>query len=198
MDYMAELTAIANSHNGIIETKTATQHGISAPVLSAFCKKGEIVRVGRGRYALYDDMEDEFLMISLRCKKAVFSHATALYLNGVSDDMPFIQTITVPANCVIPKELYGKCNVFYIRPSWYELGLSTVEIDTGRTVPVYNLERTICDIIRDREELGMYFFDALELIGPCYCDLFTTMGYAEMMRMYRDFDEYMDVLQGAW
>ena len=72
MDYMAELTAIANSHNGIIETKTATQHGISAPVLSAFCKKGEIVRVGRGRYALYDDMEDEFLMISLRCKKAVF------------------------------------------------------------------------------------------------------------------------------
>ena len=38
MDYMVELAAIANANGGIIETKTAAQHGISKAILYMLCK----------------------------------------------------------------------------------------------------------------------------------------------------------------
>ena len=37
MDYMTELTAIAKTHGGIIETKIAAQHGISKAMLYKLC-----------------------------------------------------------------------------------------------------------------------------------------------------------------
>ena len=45
MDYMDELTAIAKSHGGIIETKIAAQHGISKAMLYKLCKEDMIHRI---------------------------------------------------------------------------------------------------------------------------------------------------------
>lgn len=39
MDYMTELTAIAKTHGGIIETKIAAQRGISKAMLYKLCKE---------------------------------------------------------------------------------------------------------------------------------------------------------------
>lgn len=198
MAFLAELGTIAQENNGIIETKTATKHGISGQVLSALCKKGEICRVGRGRYALYDDVMDKFLSVSLRYPKAVFSHETALYLNGAIDEMPYFLTVTLPASCYeAPDDLACKCNVVYIKTSLLELGKTTVEVAENRVVPVYNMERTICDIIRSVDEFGMDFLlDSLELFQTCGgYDLFTVMLYARKMHMYDELDEYMDALR---
>ena len=42
MDYIAELAAIAKEHGGIIETKSAAQHGISKAMLYKLCKEDRI------------------------------------------------------------------------------------------------------------------------------------------------------------
>ena len=52
MDYIAELTAIAKAHGGIIETNKAAQHGISKAMLSKLCKEGKIHRIVKGQYIL--------------------------------------------------------------------------------------------------------------------------------------------------
>ena len=46
MDYMIELAAIAKSHGGIIETKTAAGHGISKAMLYNLCNRSCEVCVG--------------------------------------------------------------------------------------------------------------------------------------------------------
>ena len=46
MDYMIELAAIAKSHGGIIETKTAAGHGISKAMLYKLCNRSCEVCVG--------------------------------------------------------------------------------------------------------------------------------------------------------
>ena len=52
MDYMTELSAIAKTHGGIIETKIAAQRGISKAVLYKLCKENRIHRMaGRTCYA---------------------------------------------------------------------------------------------------------------------------------------------------
>lgn len=63
MDYIAELTAIAKEHGGIIETKIAAQYGISKAMLYKLCKEDKIHRIVKGQYILPDDMEDELLSI---------------------------------------------------------------------------------------------------------------------------------------
>ena len=64
MDYMTELAAIANKNGGIIETKTAAQHGISKAMLYKLCKAEKIHRIVKGQYVLPEDMQDELLSIS--------------------------------------------------------------------------------------------------------------------------------------
>ena len=85
MDYMTELTAIAKTHGGIIETKIAAQRGISKAMLYKLCKEDKIHRIVKGQYILPDDMQDELLAISNRSERIIFSHETALYLHGISD-----------------------------------------------------------------------------------------------------------------
>ena len=43
MDYMTELSAIAKTHGGIIETKIAAQRGISKAVLTNCARKIEFI-----------------------------------------------------------------------------------------------------------------------------------------------------------
>ena len=54
MDYMTELTAIAKTHGGIIETKIAAQRGISKAMLYKLCKEDKIHRIVKGQYILPD------------------------------------------------------------------------------------------------------------------------------------------------
>ena len=74
---MTELTAIAKTHGGIIETKIAAQRGISKAMLYKLCKEDKIHRIVKGQYILPDDMQDELLAISNRSERIIFSHETA-------------------------------------------------------------------------------------------------------------------------
>ena len=88
MDYVSELTSIAQVHGGIIETRTAVAHGISKAMLSKLCKGNKIHRVAQGQYILPDDLQDELFSITKRSDKIILSHETALFLHGVSDRTP--------------------------------------------------------------------------------------------------------------
>lgn len=69
---MTELSAIAKTHGGIIETKIAAQRGISKAVLYKLCKENRIHRIVKGQYILPDDIQDELLAISNRSNKVIF------------------------------------------------------------------------------------------------------------------------------
>lgn len=164
MDYMTELTAIAKTHGGIIETKIAAQHGISKAMLYKLCKEDKIHRIVKGQYILPDDMQDELLAISNRSERIIFSHETALYLHGISDRTPFEHTVTAPSGCIPSAAIKSECKVYYIKPELFELGKTTLRTPAGNDVPAYNLERTICDVIRSRNKLGTEtFLAALKL-----------------------------------
>ena len=66
MDYIEKLQSIAQNNGGIIETKTAVEHGISRATLSRLCKENRIIRIVKGQYIMPDDMQDELLSISKR------------------------------------------------------------------------------------------------------------------------------------
>ena len=131
MDYMTKLSAIAKSHGGIIETKIAAQHGISRAMLYNLCKENKIHRIVKGQYILPEEMQDELLSISKR---------------------------SAPSGCIPSAAIRTECKVYYIKPELFELGKTTLRTPAGNDVVAYDLERTVCDVIRSRNKIGTETF----------------------------------------
>lgn len=196
MDYMTELTAIAQMHGGIIETRKAAEHGISKAILYKLCKEEKIYRIVKGQYILSDDMQDELLSISKRSRNIIFSHETALFLHGISDRTPFEHTVTAPSDCIPSAAIKSECKVYYIKPELFELGKTNLKTPAGNEVPAYDLERTICDVIRGRNKLGTEtFLAALKLYAASpKKDLNKLHAYATKMRVANILRQYLEVL----
>ena len=157
MDYMMELAAIAREHGGIIQTKVAAQYGISKAMLYKLCKEDRIQRIVKGQYILPDDLPDELLSISKRSENIIFSHETALYLHGISDRTPFEHTVTAPSGCIPSAAIKSECKVYYIKSELFTLGKTVLKTPAGNSVPVYDLERTICDCVRSRNNRDILY-----------------------------------------
>lgn len=196
MDYITELTAIAKKHGGIIEAKTAAQHGISKAMLYKLCKEELISRIAKGQYILPNDLQDELLAIANRSGKIVFSHETALFLHGISERTPFEHTITAPSGCIPSAAIKSECKVYYIKPELFELGKTVLKTPAGNDVPVYDLERTICDAVRSRNKIGTEtFLAALKLYAANpKKDLNKLYSYAKYMRVSNILRQYLKVL----
>ncbi len=196
MDYITELTAIASEHGGIIETKIAAQRGISKAMLYKLCKEDKIYRIVKGQYILPDDMQDELLSISKRSDKIIFSHETALFLHGISDRTPFEHTVTAPSGCIPSAAIKSECKVYYIKPELFELGKTMLKTSAGNEVQAYDLERTICDVIRSRNKLGTEtFLAALKMYAASpQKNLNKLNTYAKQMRVEKVLRQYLEVL----
>ena len=196
MDTMAELTAIAQEHGGLIETKIAVAHGISKAMLSKLYKENRLYRIAQGQYILPDDMPDELLSISKRSEQIIYSHETALFLHGISDRTPFEHTITVPSDYTPSAAIKSQCKVYYIKPELFDLGRTALKTLAGNDVPAYDLERTICDVVRSRNRLGTEtFLSTLKLYAANpKKDLNKLNSYAKKMRVANILRPYLEVL----
>jgi len=158
MDTMDIIESIAEENSGIITNRTALERNVSRATLSYLCAKEKITRIAAGQYIIQNEFEDELYSISLRSSNIVFSHETALFLHGLSDRTPFLHSITAPCGNLPSTSLRGGCKVYTIKPELFELGVTTITTQFGNNVKVYDLERTLCDIVRSRSRVGTETF----------------------------------------
>ena len=97
-------------------------------------------------------------IMQLKKRKIVFSHATALFLHGLTTRNPITYDVTVPQgyNTATLKKI--GCHVHSIRPSLYDLGLTTVPSVFGNTLSVYDIERTLCDMVKDKKRQDLFVY----------------------------------------
>lgn len=191
-----ELVKLSKLNKGIITTKAAAASGISRSMLSKLCVMGKIERISQGQYIMPGEMEDEMYSISLRNKRIVFSHETALFLHGLSDRVPLVHAVTAPANCVPPSSIREACKVYYIKPEMFSLGKTQLKTPAGNMVPAYDMERTICDAIRSRNRMGIetVLFAVKAYVKSPYKDLNELRKFAEALRIGNVLRRYLEVL----
>lgn len=196
MDHMTQLTAIASKHGGIIEAKIAAQHGISKAMLYKLCKDEKIHRIVKGQYILPDDLQDELLSISKRSDKIIFSHETALFLHGISDRTPFEHTITAPSGCIPSAAIKAECKVYYIKAELFDMGRTLLKTPAGNEVQAYDLERTVCDVVRSRNKLGTEtFLTALKMYAASPKKNLNKLNtYAKQLHVEKILRQYLEVL----
>ena len=196
MDFISEITSISRKNGGIIDTKSVAEKGISRAMLSKLCKKNIIQRIAHGQYVLSNEIGDELLSISLRSDNVIFSHETALFLHGLSDRTPFEHTVTVPSDKRPPISVKETCKVYYIKPSLFQMGITSLKTPFGNCVKGYDLERTICDCVRSRNRIGSEtFLNALKqyALRPDK-NLNRLNQYAKSMGISEILRQYLEVL----
>jgi predicted transcriptional regulator of viral defense system len=96
------LYEVAASQDGYLTARQAQDAGYSLPLLTHHIKRGRLLRVRRGilRLKHYPPGEHEDLVVLwLWSEQAgVFSHETALALHGLSDALPSVYHLTLPAS----------------------------------------------------------------------------------------------------
>ena len=154
MHDLAALSDLATRDNGIIRTSVAVRAGISGKKLARLALRGDLLRIAHGQYVFPDALEDEMLSLAYRSKYIIFSHESALFLHGMSDRTPFEHTVTVPSNVKPSRSFDGLCKIYYVKPELYKLGLIVMKTQMGNPIPSYDLERTVCDILRSRNRMS--------------------------------------------
>src|SRR6056297_337147 len=150
MNYMERLEELIQKHNGTILSADLDMHGIPRIYLKMMLEDGMIERVKRGVYVSVDAIEDEMYSMQTRYSKIIYSHETALFLHGLTDRTPFEYSATVASGYKVVENLSEKFKIYYIKTDMHELGVETVKSSFGNPIRVYNVERTICDLIRSR------------------------------------------------
>lgn len=140
-------------NNNMITTAQVVELGFSRYLLSKYEKEGLLERERQGVYILPDSVHDDMYTLILRSGKIIFSHDTALFLNGLSERTPFIHSVTIPNNTRVSKVIQEECVCYYIKPELHQMGMTVRKTTLGNEVRCYNAERTICDILRSRNRL---------------------------------------------
>lgn len=181
--------------NGIITTKYITDMGISKPVFYQFVMDNEMEMVGRGIYATKDAWIDEAYVLSLRCPEIIYSHEEALFYYGLTDREPIEHVVTVKTG-YNPTHISDTCKVYTIKKELYDMGRVVVKDAYGNNIPIYNLERTICDIIRSRNSIEFQDFQSAikGYVLRNDKDINLLMEYAQKLRVSKLVRLYMEVL----
>lgn len=150
MNNIEKLKILIEKHDGVITTKLVEENNIHREYLSELVRLGDIERVGHGIYITPDVWEDKLMIHQLRRSRMIYSHETALYLHDLTDRDPIQYVVTVPHG-YNPTRLKNEGLVVHtVKKELFGLGVCTKETSFGNKVKVYDIERTICDILRDR------------------------------------------------
>lgn len=190
------LMDIAASRNGYITSTQVTDAGIPRRKLAEAVRAGELVQVGRGLYALPDVWEDPLYVAQHRFSRGVFSDDTALFLHGMTDRAPFAPTMTFPRsyNATAARAAGIICRT--CADNALGLGLCSIRTEYGNMVRAYDVERTLCDLIR-----GQGTPDA-QLVAPAMrayvrsegCDPMKLVAYARSLGVEPKIRSYLEVL----
>ena len=140
-------------NNNVITTAQVVELGFSRYLLSKYEKEGLLERERQGVYVLPNSVHDDMYTLMLRSEKIIFSHDTALFLNGLSERTPFVHSVTIPNNTRVSKVIQEECVCYYIKPELHQIGMTIRKTTLGNEVRCYNAERTICDLLRSRNRL---------------------------------------------
>ncbi len=196
MNTKERITALAAEHHGILRTADVVAAGISKKALAEFVQDRGFEKASHGIYCDPDAWTDAMLLLHLRCPKTVFSHDTALFLHDLTDQEPLSYTVTAKTGYNPSRLTADGVKVYTVKKEFFEIGLTSALTPFGNPVNTYDMERTVCDVIRSRSTIEA---QVLQTALKQYAkkkdrNLHQLMEYAKLFRVERILRQYLEVL----
>ena len=187
---------LVESGRGYVRTADVTDAGVSKHTLADYAQKKNLQKVAHGVYMSEAAWQDDYYILSLRNKKIVFSFESALLLHKMTDREPFHMTVTVPIGYNADHLSKQGVAVKHVKREWHRIGVMQVLTNLGNPVPVYDKERTICDLIRNRKDIEIQTYQTAirEYMRSGDKNLHHLAEYAKAFRITEEVKRYTEVM----
>ena len=140
--------------------------------------------------------EDEIQHIQFRFKKGIYSKETALYLYDLTDRTPIQYSMTFPEDYNLTKVKKEGILASRTKNELYELGQEEILSPSGNTVKVYNIEKTLCDILKPRSgvEIGIIAEAFKRYVKRKDKNIPLLSEYSKIMKVEEKVSSYLEVL----
>lgn len=155
---MSKINDLVNYVNRkkIFSAQDVISEGFSRSTLKQAVDKGLIIRWGVGSYSLSGVAPEDYFEIQRRHPCFIFSNETALYLHELTDVAFPRYSITVPTGYNIKANKRFKA--YYSKKEIHSLGIEKMKSPFGNTIYVYNIDKSICDVIKNENRIESQIF----------------------------------------
>lgn len=137
-------------YNDMLSTELARKRGISKDTLTKACQRGDIIRDSRGIYYLPGSAPDDMFVTQLLYKRGIYSHESAVLLWQYGSYSPFKHRLTFPRGYHVESFEERMVQPTFVDKKYYEIGVTEVNSWHGNPLVVYDRERTVLDMLADR------------------------------------------------
>ena len=196
MNVSDKIIQLAKENNGVVTTAVISEKGILRGNLKKLVDEGRLEKTARGVYILPEIWEDEFVNLQARFKKGIFSNETALFLWDLTDRTPNRYDMTFPHNYNLTNVKNEGINCSRVKWEWYTKGKTLIESPGRNKITAYNMERTLCDILRKRggTDMGIITESFKRYVVRKDKNLPLLSEYAKKFRVEEKVRSYLEVL----
>ena len=181
------------NNNGILLTKDVENMNIHRQYIKLLCDEDYIEKIAKGIYVKKGKRVNDFFILQQKYKTGIFSHNTALYFYHLTDRTPLKYDLTFKSNTRVHDDTI---EAHYIKEELFEVGLNKVIFDDGTSVNCYDIERTMIDIIKDRNKIDTQILNTAikEYMKIKNKNLVNLAEYAKLFKVENILKQYMEVL----
>ncbi|MDY3798257.1 MAG: hypothetical protein SO067_03995 [Bacilli bacterium] len=196
MSDLEKILQLVQKNDGYITTKEVVENNLNKMALKRLCDGGMLERISTGYYTLHNMINDDYYKIISKSKNAIFSYTTALFLHDLSDRTPLYFDITVPRGYGGQLQEIKTVSLHYVDKSVLNLGMKIIKSPFGMDIKCYDVERTICDIIKDKKNMDKEIYSkALKWYAERKDkDLLKLAKYSKKLNIEKEVVEIMQVI----
>ncbi len=161
--------------------------------IKILCDEEFIEQIAKGVYVKKGKNINDFYILQNRYKKGIFSHNTALYFYHLTDRTPLKYDLTFKSKTRVHD---NTIDVHYVKDEFFDIGITSISFNDGTSVKVYELERTIIDIIRNRNKMDNQILNTAikGYIKRKDNNMVKLAKYAKIFNVEKILKQYMEVL----
>ena len=141
----------------VLQPRDFARLSIHPQQVSRLVEKGELIRVGRGRYVLAGNEHSENLglaLVAAAAPKAIVCLLSALQFHGIGTQSPREVWIAVEKNEARPRIDYPPIRMAVFSGVAFTFGMERHVID-GIPIRVYSAAKTVADCFKVRNKVGL-------------------------------------------
>jgi predicted transcriptional regulator of viral defense system len=191
-----EIIFYMRKNNGFIRTNEVLKKKINNKYLSELLAQNVITRPKRGLYMLKKyNFSSSLVEVSKIVPNGIICLQSALSYYNISTVEPNSYILAVRQGVKIKLPEYPPIELHYYSKVQFETGVKDIVID-GHKVKIYDMEKTICDVVRYRNKIGIDVMrQALnEYLARKDKKISVLYSYAELLRVKNVLKKYMEVL----
>lgn len=197
-DTHKQIYNIFKKNNSYAHTRDITEAGIHNIYLNHLLEKGEIERIKRGLYR-WVNMENAagspLLDVAMAIPNGVICLQSALAYHNLTTIKPWEISVAIGRKSRVKVPDYPPVKLYYFGPKIFSAGIEKIQL-SKHEVKIYCREKTICDCMRYRKQLGKDIIKEmmLQYIRSHTRNLELLMKYADICGVTKPIQMYIEVL----